>query len=121
MSKRKIAETPLDPTLPSVSVEIDGTTYRLVFDLGSLAEAEAAFVAQGHDVNLLRALPVLNVSSVRIIFACAVKKFHPELGFEEAKNLVNFPSLYVVAAAVTDAWSKSVPEPTPEGEEQPGE
>ena len=119
MAKRKIVNTPADPTLPKTPIEINGQVYNLCFDLGALAEAESALIAEGHDVNLLQALPVLNLSSVTVIFACAIQKFHPEIGYEQATKLITFPTLYIVAGAIQAAWAASLPEPTPAGEEQP--
>lgn len=112
--KRETAGTPADPTLPKTPVEIGGVTYQLCFDLGALAEAEAELLRQGHEVNLLRALPVLNLSSVREIFPCALKKFHPELAFEHAQALVTLRSVYTIAGAILAAWEAANAEPSPD-------
>ena len=120
MPKRKVADSAIDPTLPSTPVMIGDKEYRLCFDLAALAEAESHFNTQGHEVNLLRELPVLNLSSISVIFPCAIHKFHPEIAFEDAQKLITFPILYVIAGAVTDAWSKSVPEPE-NNEERPSQ
>jgi hypothetical protein len=115
MPKRKIANTPADPTIPSTPIKIDGKTYNLVFDLGSLAEAEAMFNRQGADINLLHELPVVNLSSVRILFPCAAHKFHPELTFAQLQALITPTALYMIAIAVGASWTQSQPEPKPQG------
>jgi hypothetical protein len=114
-----VANTPVDPTLPNVPVEIGGVTYKLCFDFAALAEAESHFIKQGHKINLLRELPAENLSSTRIIFACAIHKFQPELSYEDALNLVTLPVLYLVAMAVNNAWKESLPEPAPEPKGNP--
>jgi len=108
---RKVANTSVDPTLPKTPVTINGTTYDLCLDLGALAEAEAALIAEGHsEVNLLMALPAQTLSSTRIIFAAALRKFHPEIGFEQAKSLLTFAALYDVALKLQSAWAVATPE-----------
>lgn len=113
MPKRKTANTSADPTLPKTPVRINGKTYDLCFDLGALAEAETELNRQGHDVNLLRALPVLNLASVREIFPAAVRKFHPDLSFADAQKLVTLQSIYPIANAIWDAWMAAAPDLEP--------
>lgn len=112
MSKaRKVVGTPADPTLPKTPVTIKGVTYNLCLDLGALAEAEAALIAEGHtEVNLLYALPNQNLGNTRIVFAAALRKFHPEIPFEHAMGLLTFDSLYTVALAIQKAWVAATPE-----------
>jgi hypothetical protein len=107
---RKIANTVADQALAKTPIEIDGRTFNLCFDLGALAEAEMHFNQQGHDVNLLRALPQLNLSNVRIVFPCAAHKFQPSLGFKEGQSLITLQNVYSVAAAIAGAWKAAVPE-----------
>jgi hypothetical protein len=117
VATRKIANTVADPTLPKTPIEIDGKTYFLCFDLGALAEAESYFDAQGHNVNLLMALPRINLANARIVFPCALHKFHPEIEFGDAQKLLNFQNTWIVAGAIRDAWEAAVPEAkTPEAE-----
>lgn len=114
MVKRKVAASPADPTLPKIPVTIEGKTYHLCFDLGALAEAESHFRAQGHEVNLLDALPGFTLSHVRTLFPCALHKFHAEIHFEDAQRMITMPVLYVVAAAIGAAWQTSLPEQQPD-------
>jgi hypothetical protein len=122
MKTRKVADTTADPTLPKTPVTVGGKTYNLCLDLGALAEAEAALIAEGHhEVNLLYALPNQNLSNTRIIFAAALRKFHPEISFDDAKKLLTFDGLYTVAVKIQEAWQAAIPEPeTAEAPPQPG-
>jgi hypothetical protein len=117
----KIAQTPADPTLPKTPVTIAGKTYNLCLDLGALAEAEAALIAQVHNVNLLYALPNQNLSNTQVVFAAALRKFHPEITFEEAKRLLTIDALYTVALKLQEAWKAATPEvDTTQSPPQPG-
>lgn len=113
MTARKVANTPIDPTLQKTPITIGGVTYNLCFDLGSLAEAEQTLNRAGHNVNLLYALPNLNLANVRVIFGAALRAFHPEVTFEQAMDLITFHNLYAIANAVSEAWTAALPEPEP--------
>lgn len=108
---RKIANTKTDPTLPKTPIAINDDEYNLCFDLGALAEAEAELNAEGHNVNLLAALPTLNLTNVRVIFAAAIRKFHPSIDYDEAVGMVNLGNVYLIAAAISDAWQAALPAP----------
>ena len=112
MSKRKIAGTAADPTLPKTPIEIDGETYHVCFEYAALAEAEHAFELEGHEVNLLWALPNPTMYNTGVLFAAAVRTFHPELGFDGARALVNMGNVYAIVVALRDAWNKALPRPT---------
>ena len=94
MTKRQIAGSLADATLPRTPVMISGKEYFLCFDLGALAEAETAINVEfaraklPERVNLLVSLSELNLKNVRVLFAAAVRTFQPELGFEEAQELL---------------------------------
>src|SRR5579875_2429828 len=114
---KQIAGTTIDPTLPTTPITIEGTTYHLCFDLGALAEAEQALNREGHQVNLLAALPHLTLANVRIIFAAAIRKYHPEIGYHQAISMVTLANVYAIATAIAAAWTEAVPEP----EEEPAQ
>ena len=133
MSKKSEARRleAVDPTLPSTTITLDGKEYRLCFDLGALAEAETAINREifasktgAPPVNLMVAFPLQNLASTRIMFAAAVRRFHPAMTFAEALGLLTPLNVLVVAAAVREAWEASLPakedvDPTQAGEEQP--
>jgi hypothetical protein len=114
-TRRAIANTKADATLPKTPVTVAGKTYDLCFDLGALAEAETSINAElaragrRDFVNLLYALPVQNLANVRILFAGAVRTFHPELGFEEARELVGMADVFEIAIAIKAAWEAATP------------
>jgi hypothetical protein len=112
--KRK--KTPSSPTVESQStqpdlsripVEIEGKTFNLCFEFAALAEAERFFQRQGHRVNLILALPNLSLESVREVFPCAARKYHPELSWEQAQALVTMQSVYPIATAIVQAWDQA--------------
>lgn len=111
----------VDPSLPFSVITLGGNEYRMCFDLGALAEAEESLVAKGHDVNLLAALPRLNLNSTRILFAASLYAFQPEISFQQALALVTPQSLFQVASAVVDAWKESMPEPDVSASQNPPE
>jgi hypothetical protein len=118
MTARKVAGTPADPTIKPVDIIIGGKPYALCFDLDSLAEGERAMNREGVECNLLAALPNLtNLSNVRIIFACAIRRFHPEMSFQKAVALVKLDNVYVIANKIAEAWQAAMPEPEPVPEE----
>lgn len=107
--KRKIAGSEVDPTLPRIEIEIDGKTYRLCFDLAALAEAKAHFAKAGHKINVLQALSELDVDNLRVLFPCALHKFHPEIGFEEAQKLITYRTMFEMSGAVLATWAACMP------------
>jgi hypothetical protein len=112
---KKIAHTPADPTLQKIPFEIAGTTYSLCFDYGALAEAEAALNLEGHNVNLLMALPIPTLSTIRPLFAAALRTFHSEVSFEDATAMVTLANATLIGNLVVNAWisSRAEPEPVP--------
>jgi hypothetical protein len=125
-SPRAIAGTPSDPTLPKTPVTLDGKTYNLCFDLGALAEAEISINAElikraaPMRVNLLLAMPVQDLANVRVMFAAAVRTFHPELSFDAAIQMLRMDNIFSVAVAVREAWIGSTPEANPADPPLPG-
>jgi hypothetical protein len=109
MAYRKVAETVADPTLPSTPLEIDGKTYDLCFDMRAMAEAQQHFKRQGHEVNLLAALPNIDLDSCLVIFPCIVHKYQPDLTWEEAQGLVTLVTVYAIAAKIGEAWENATP------------
>lgn len=113
MATREIAGTSRDATLPRTPITIRGREYNLCFDLGALSEAETAINAEfakaklPERVNLLLAISNPNLANTRIMFAAAVRTFHPELSFEEARELLRIGDVFDVMTAVSAAWAAS--------------
>lgn len=117
MKKRKIAGTAADPTLPKTPVTIDGKTYNLCIDFGALAEAETAINAElqrqkrTDKVNLLIAMGEMNLLNTRVLFAAALRAFHPELSYDDAVGLLRLDNIQDVAYALWSAWAAATPAP----------
>lgn len=110
MSKKTPVVTP-DPTLPTAKVTIAGKEYTLCLDQRALAEAEMALIREGHNVNLLYAYMQLNLSNLMVIFPCTLRKFHPEISFDEAQGMVNTLTSIPIAQAIAPLWNDSLPDP----------
>jgi hypothetical protein len=113
-NKRSAPEN--NPALPRTPIEIDGKIYDLCFDLGALGEAEGKInrdlILSGLDirVNLLTALPIQNLHNTQIVFAAAIRKFHPEISFSAAMKLLTFENLWDVAEKIREAWKAAIPQ-----------
>lgn len=103
-----------DPTLPTQEVKIGGKTYTLCFDLRSLARAERELRAAGNDVNLFYALPGRTLDNILTLFACSIRRFHPEIGYDDACALLTPLDVYTVGDAINKLWEESVPKPDDE-------
>jgi hypothetical protein len=112
---------PVDPTVETVGITLNDVTYSLAFDFESLAQAEQELNAEGHGINLLACLPVPNLSTIRPLFAAAVRKFHPDLDYHAATKLVTPFNASAIATTLLTAWNKSLPEPEPKGNVEAGE
>jgi hypothetical protein len=99
-----------DPTVPFTEIGIGGKTYKMCFDIESLADAEDALVRAGYEVNILRTLPTMNLSGTRTMFAASLRRFHPEIGFDGAKALLTWRNIYLVLETVVAAWKQAMPD-----------
>jgi hypothetical protein len=92
--------------LPSTAISIGGKVYSLCVDLGALALAEERFNGQGHQVDLLTAIPLLTTRAARLleVFPCAIRTFHQELSFKAAQQLVTVRTYAGVVAGLASAW-----------------
>lgn len=121
MSKTKKAQPEAaNPTLRTAEVTVKGRKLTLCFDLRELARAEAELKRAGHaEVDLFRSLPVDTVESVFIVFTCALRRFHPEIGFEEAVSMLDFADIYNLRQEVMKAWALSMPDPEKDAKPDP--
>lgn len=106
-----------DPTIPDVSVEVDGSSYRLCFDFEALARAKAMLRKAGVEVNILRCLDFreVDVDTLPLLFFAAAHRFQPELSYAEAQRAVSLRTaegiLSGIFAAYTAAMSKDTANP----------
>lgn len=126
MAKRKLAVVapadnmrPDDPSLRTTPIKMDGIDYTMCLDLRSLAAGEARLNRAGASINLIQALPRLNLESTMVIFPCSIQRFHPNIGFEEAQKLVSLNNLWDIVAAVQSAWEQAMPAPKPDSGTDP--
>jgi hypothetical protein len=103
-----------DPTLQTWEVKIGGKSHTLCFDLRFLARAERELRAAGNDVNLFRALPGQTLDNIFTMFACSLRRFHPEISYDDACGLLTPAQVYVVSDAINKLWEASIPAPDPE-------
>jgi hypothetical protein len=123
MMKRKLTSVPAvdDPTVETTEIVIGGKTYKMCFDFRSLAKAERELNAAGHKISLLTALPGHNLESIYVMFAASIRRFHPEIAYEDAIDLVDLPTAFSVYSAIVEAWAKAMPEPRREDKRNPTE
>jgi hypothetical protein len=128
--KREITGTIDDATLPRTPIVLRGKEYNLCFTIAALSEAEITINAERERaklperVNLLAAMTELNLRNVVVLFAAALRTFHPEISFNDAMELPQFGTdIFRVLAAIEAAWiaatppaekSADPPEPGPE-------
>ena len=110
-----------DPTLPTADVMIGGASYKVCLDLNALFESEGELIRQGHNAALLESLGNIFGSgdAVKRVFAVAVQRFHPELGFESAYKLPNLAEVYRLRGVLSELWKDSMPEPKEETGDRP--
>jgi hypothetical protein len=109
----------VDPVLPFTEVEIDGKTYKCAFSYKALAKSESFLISRGHtDANLLYRLPHLTFDNVRVIFACSLVPYQPDMDFEAAMELVTPGNIFGIIEKMLKAWGAAMPEPE-KGERPP--
>lgn len=95
---------------PSAALEIDGETYRLLFDFNALAEAERL---TGH--GLLRQHPAkyfrdLDAAGIRGFLYAALKAEHPQISVDAVGALLRVEFFQSIFGAISKAWILSMPE-----------
>ncbi len=92
------------PPLSKLPVEIGGICYHLCFDLPVLTEAEGHFIRQGYEVDLCAICSSGPTAwGLLTVFACAMRRCHPEVGFVEAQKLATLEVLIVAGRAMAAA------------------
>lgn len=115
---RKFANTAADPMLPRTPIEIGGKTYYLCFDYLALREAERAYRAEGHAASLLATFKDFSFDAVSLVFPCALRRFHPEITWEQAQAMVNLGTVFPIGEAIFAAWQAAMPKPDKAEEEE---
>ncbi len=104
----EVGKPGVDPTLPNVTLAIDGVDYALCYDHAAIAD-----VGRLTGINMLTAV-ASNQPSFEGVIACfwaAAKKAKPEFTYEAAAALIDLSNVYGVLEAVRVAWGASIPDP----------
>lgn len=111
-AKKQVKPEPrtiIDSTLPRTPIKIGTKTYDLCLDLGALSEAETELVRKGYDeVNILVSHPPVNLTTTRIIFGAALRRFHPEISYEDAVALLDERYIHHAYVTIVQAWDDAV-------------
>jgi len=120
--KKKAIVTP-DPTIPDVSVEVDGETFHLCFDFSALALAKAELRKQGVEVNILRSIDFreIDVDTLPALFFAAALRYRPDLEWSRAVELVNLRTAAGIHGALASAYMAAMLEPGKNPPEAPAE
>jgi hypothetical protein len=96
----------MDPTLPRVLVEVNGSEYFLCFDFNAIVQAETLT-----GLNLLNALDFSNVNALtlRALLYSALLKLQPNVTLDEAGMILTLGRGKVTTALVK-AFTESQPE-----------
>jgi len=115
MPKKIAKPQPQAPSedLEKTSIEINGKTYFLCFDLRELSKAEQFYRRQGHDVNLLIALSEFTLAGTRDAFPCLLHAFHPELTWDQAQELFSLDVAYKLGGIIAEVMQKALGKPAP--------
>ena len=101
----------VDPTLETAEVMIKGKTYTLCFDIEALAQAEQELNLAGVPVNVLQIGPSINLHNTRMLFPIALRRFHPEIKYDEAQAMLsNLAWAMVAGNAIAEAVNKAFSE-----------
>jgi hypothetical protein len=109
---KSVRDTPLDPSLEFVQVQVDDKTYKLLFDFNALAEAEAIT-----KTNLLTGMwafltnrESMTAVQLRGILYASLRKAHPEMTIDDAGALIRLDTFAELNQAVNAAFVISMPE-----------
>lgn len=102
-----------NPTIPDVTIEVDGRSFRLCFDFRALAIAKAKLKAAGIDFHVLRSIDFqqVDVDTLPALFFAAANKHQPDLGWEEAEGLVNIRTAIGILAGLATAYTGAMAPP----------
>lgn len=122
MTTRRKPEA-IDPTVPFTPIDINGVTYKMCFDIRSLILAERklneAVRVGDPKIDIAVTFRELNLENTCILFAASLQRFHPEISFDDALNLITMPVVSRVTNAVVAAWVAALPQPDPEEKQNP--
>ncbi len=105
----KESTTPTETLLPGeLLVDLSGTRYRLTTSLSELANAEEYYNRQGRMLNVLHSFAALNLATTRTLWVCALYRYQPEIGYDEAMALLTPPAALMVGGSFAEIISKAI-------------
>jgi hypothetical protein len=104
--KKDVQEKYPFPLAPEKALTLGGKKYRLCLDFGVIREAEEALLETGIRINLLRSLDfkALGARSLPEVFFAALRRYQPEMTFEDVCALITLDSAIAIFEAVGDAY-----------------
>lgn len=110
MAKKAVTAIAIDPTVETTDIVIEGKTYRMCLDFRSLRLAERELNKAGHNVNILAEFPKLTLDATCIVFAASILRFHPEMSYEAAEDLLLAEPMnaYRASDAISAAFMKAI-------------
>jgi hypothetical protein len=120
----RIAKNPaVDPTLPKVSMTLNGEEYFLCFTFGALASAEAKLRKLGIEANLLRALDLSNLDATHLVplLYAALITHKPDISPEQVAKMVRLQDIPAIFQALAKAYVESLAEPEKDKKSRPSE
>lgn len=101
--------------LPTVELELAGTTYKLLFDFNAVAEVEER---TGRNLMSAEGWANLNGSTISILLWACLQANHSEMTLRKVRALMNTRNLRIVNTRIQEAWTlhKAEAEVVPEGE-----
>lgn len=103
----------IDPTVEYTEIELNGTTYKMCFDLASLAKAEAEVHRNGGDLNVLRGIDFesIDMRTDLALFACSLRRAQPDLKYEDILTMAgsfDMQRLSRIHVANIQCWMRSM-------------
>ena len=110
-----------DPTLPDVTLVIDGKTWHLVYNYDAIARAERALNAAAAaatpkgvpfvPINLLRGFNLEEASAeqLRGLLYAALMTAHPKVTLKEVSTLIRMDTLTDIYGTIAACWMQSQP------------
>jgi hypothetical protein len=114
MATKRSKDSFVNPTIPDVSIQADGETYRLCFDFQALATAKAELKARGVEVNVLRSINfgALDVDTLPALFYASAMRYQPDLSWERAQAIVNIRTAGNISVGLYAAWRAAMVRPS---------
>ncbi len=103
----EVGKPGVDPTLPNITLSINGEDFSLAYDFAAIVLVEKAT-----GINLLSSvIEEPTFQGIVALFWAAVLKSRPDFTLEKAAGLIDLQSVLMILHAVRVAWGASIPDP----------